>query len=313
MALFKKLLLIPFLFLSLYAVFQLYLPFTNSTELIFSLSLPVMKQLLLLGSSILLFSLLFLVFVSLSQDWKIVTPVIILLAALAAVLIPGLPGYILGLGLFFILSLVFATVLTKITTYITFDASMLFSSPIKMLSMLCCIVLAASYFVSINNIIAKQGFAIPDTLIDQALKMSPQLSNTTLTEEAESSEPIQLPTISDEQLSLIKKNPALYKQYGVTPEMIQLIEDQKKNPGKDLITKPTVKNLVKDQFEQMLKPYLTYIPGFLALMFFLVVNSMIALLGLFVSPLLGLLYLIFEKTGFITFEITTREVKKMVV
>jgi hypothetical protein len=247
MSLFKKLLLIPFLFLSLYAALHLYLPISTSTTLIFSLSPSVMQQLLLLGGSILLFSLLFLVFVSLSQDWRIVTPVMILLAALAAVLVPNLPGYILGLGLFFILSLVFATVLTKLTTYITFDAPILFSSPIKMLSMLCCIVLAASYFVSINNIIVKQGFTIPDTLIDQALKMSPQLSNTTSMEEDEKSELIQLPTISDEQLSLIKKNPALYQQYGVTPEMIQLIEDQKKNPSKDLIAQPTVKNLVKSQ------------------------------------------------------------------
>jgi hypothetical protein len=63
----------------------------------------------------------------------------------------------------------------------------------------------------------------------------------------------------------------------------------------------------------MLKPYMTYIPGFLALMFFFAVNSIVALLGLLVSPLLWLLYLIFEKTGFIKFEITTREVKNMVV
>lgn len=74
-----------------------------------------------------------------------------------------------------------------------------------------------------------------------------------------------------------------------------------------------VKQTIKDQVNNIVKPYIGFIPVVLALVLFFTLKSLASLLSILVSPLLWLIFLILEKTGFISFVSEMREVKKLVV
>lgn len=80
----------------------------------------------------------------------------------------------------------------------------------------------------------------------------------------------------------------------------------------DLI-KDTIKQTVKDQIQGFIRPYHGFIPAILTILLFFTLQSLVALLNLFAYPLLWLFFFIFEKTGFVRFEIEQRPVKKLVV
>ncbi len=74
-----------------------------------------------------------------------------------------------------------------------------------------------------------------------------------------------------------------------------------------------IKQTVKDQVQNFIKPYTNFVPAVLAVLLFVTLHSLTSILNLLVSPLLWLIFLILEKTGFIKFEVEQRPVKKLIV
>lgn len=79
------------------------------------------------------------------------------------------------------------------------------------------------------------------------------------------------------------------------------------------LTNNLVKQAVKDQFQNLIKPYSSFISPILALLLFFTLQGLTSLINLLIYPLLWLTFYILEKTGFVYFETETREVKKLVV
>lgn len=193
----------------------------------------------------------------------------------------------------------------KLKTYLTFEPSTIFGPSIRHLSTLLVIAISFTYFLAINKQVAQQGFQVPDSVIDTALKFSgPQ--------QIQSEELVIQPSLTSEQIELLKQNPDLLKQYGLDPKILDNINQPNKNNGSS-ITQNLIKQTVKDQLNSIINPYLGIIAPVLALFLFLTLQSFTSFLGLLIYPILWLLFIILEKTGFITFTTETRPVKKMVV
>ncbi len=289
MILIKKLAFAPLIFISFLLLLYFFNPLLKSIDLIFSLDLSTFYQLIILSLLILLTSLSFVLFATLASDWKIVLPIIFLSAAFCFLFIEMRLAIILTVVIVISMILTLVNLEGKLKSYLTFDPNSLFSPSIKQLAGFLILGLSLIYYLSISSLIQQQGFQIPDSLIDTALKFTPQ-PNLPAT---------QLPQIPPEQLELLKKNPEALRQYSIDPKMLD----------SDNLLKQTV----KDQLQNLIKPYQAFIPALLAVLLFFTLQSFTAVLSVLLSPLLWLIFLILQKSDFIHFETEMREVKKMVV
>ena len=174
MAVFKKLIFGPlFLLTFAFLIFQLKSNL-GSYDVIFSLSITTLAQLLLLSGLICLSSFLFVLFVSLSSDWKIVLPVGIVASILPIIVIRDATGIILCLGVGLTILFIYFTFTQKLKTYLSFEPASLFGPSIRHMAALLILVFSFTYFLSMNKIIQTQGFQIPASLIDSALKLTDQ-------------------------------------------------------------------------------------------------------------------------------------------
>lgn len=269
MILLKKLILAP-LFLTVFGllIYQLNSLFV-SYEAIFSLSWDTLIQLITLASLIVLASLLFTLFSTLTQDWKVIVPVGLIAAVIPLFITTPALGVVLLSGTVVSLVLTYLTLENKLKSYLTFEPNSLLGPSIRYMTTLLVIVISLSYFLSINKLIQQDGFKIPDSLIDMSLKIAgqPQSEN------------------SQEQIDLAPQS----------------------------LTGDLLKQAVKDQLQTLLKPYLGFIPASLAIILFLTLQSLTAILNLLIYPLLWITFYILEKTGFIKFTIEQRPVKKMII
>ncbi len=317
MTLIKKLAFTPLLIISLLLLLYIFNPVLKSIDLIFSFDLGTFYQLITLSALILFSSLIFVLITSLASDLKIIIPIIILASALPFVLIETKLAIILAAIVFISLLLTYVSLESKLKSYLTFNAASLLSPSVKQLSSLLILGFCLIYYLSMNNIIQQQGFQIPDSLIDAALKFSPQVNMSVQGFKYDKRLIAQLPQLTQDQLELLKKNPELLKQYGVDPKMLDNIS----LPIPSNITKPSsatdmnsfLKQAVKDQIQSLIKPYQDFIPAVLAVMLFFTLQSFIAVLSVFLTPIIWLIFFILEKTNFIHYEIEMREAKKLVV
>ncbi len=296
MIMLKKLILAPvFLIVLAFLIYQL-APFLKSYDIIFSLSSSSLVQLITLAFLILINGLIFNLFITFAQNWKMVLPLVLVASFLPMLFLTPFLGLVFGLGVLISLFLTYLALTNKLKTYLTFNPNSLISPSVKQLTSLFILVFSLTYFLSINQIIQKTGFQIPDSLIDTALKFTP----------IESSLPQETSqfSIPPEQLELLKQNPDLLKQYGLDPKIL----DTPQNTTTNLI-----KQTLKDQMQNLIKPYLNFIPAILALLLFISLQSIISVMNLLIHPLLWIIFYILEKTGFIKFTAETRLVKKMVV
>ena len=302
----KKLVIAPF-FLVVFSILIYSLnPLFSSYDLIFNISLNTLIQLLILSSLILLSSLLFVLFVTLASDWKLILPVGILASTSPIVLTNPSLGLIITVGTLASLFLTYLTLESSLKSYLTFQPAAVLGPSIRHLSTLLVIILSVSFFLSINKIIQEKGFEIPDSLIDTAL----ELTSSSLP--SDETEQVTLPQISPEQIELLKKNPDLLKQYGLDPKILDTLD----KPANKTSTKPNqelIKQAVKDQLQGVIKPYLGFVPVTLAVLLFITLESIVSFLTIFIYPLLWLIFYILEKSGFIKFTTEMRPVKKMVV
>ncbi len=301
MAIVKKLIFAPFFLAIFFILLSSLSSLTKSYDFIFSFSLNSFIQLIIISALLPLSSLLFVVFATLSSDWKINLPVGIL-----ASLIP-LFFWETGLAIIFSvlilinLLITFLNLGTTLKNYLTFSPNSIFSPLIRNLSGLLILSICIIYFFSASKTISEKGFKIPDSLIESALKLTPmpQLSN-----QQETS----MPQITNDQINLLKKNPNLLKQSGLDPKILDTLDNQSKNPLED-----TIKQTVKDQFESLIKPYTSFLPVILAILLFFTLSGLTSLTNLFVYPILWLTFYILEKTNLISFTTEQRPVKKLVV
>lgn len=265
MNLVKKLLPAP-IFLIVFAllIYQL-VPLLKSYDAIFSLSSNSLILFTALAFLILTAGLLFNLFVTFAQNWKMVLPVALAASILPVMFLTPALGLVFGLGVLISLSFTFLTLTNKLKTYLTFNPNSLISPSIKQLASLLILVFSLTYFLSINQIIQKTGFQIPDSLIDNVLKV-------------------------------------------VQPE-----PSEQENTFNLAIPPDLIKQTVKDQIQNLIKPYLNIIPAVLALLLFITLQSLTSIMNLLIHPLLWIIFYILEKTGFIKFTEETRLVKKMVI
>ncbi len=300
----KKLVFAP-IFLVFFGIFSYELAYTLSLpNLAFSFDMGILVQLLVLAFSAVLASLLLVVFAALAFDWRIVAPINLVAAILVLIFISSTPGLIAAVATFLILCAVYLMLERKLKSYLDFKPTTLFKPDVKSLARFLILISAVTYYLMISADIAKNGFQLPDSLIDSVIKLTPGLNNSDLQSQ-------QLPQIPQDQIDLLKKNPQLLKQYGLDAKALDQFSSTQNNSKPQQTS--SVKQLIKDQIQNMVKPYQGFIAPLLAILFYFSLTFFSSIFSLLISPLIWLIFLILEKTKFITFSEEQRTVKKMVV
>lgn len=304
----KKLALAPFFLISFIALVYQFNPFLKSYDFIFSLSVNTFTDLIILSLLITASCLLFVLFVTFAQDFKLTLPVSLLSALTPLLFLDQALGLVFSVAIFVSFLLINFNLDSVLKSYFSFQPNPLLGPSVRNLSSLLILSFCIIYFLSANKFIAQQGFQLPDSLIDTALKISsPMASGVTQGQNS-------LPQITPEQLDLLKKNPEALKQFGLDPSILNnLTTSQQTTQAPENLTNALIKQTIKDQLQGVIKPYIGFVPAGLAVILFLTLQFFTSLTNLLIYPLLWLIFLILEKTGFIKFTIEQREVKKMVV
>ena len=117
----------------------------------------------------------------------------------------------------------------------------------------------------------------------------------------------------------MRKNPDLLKQFGLDPKILDSIgkpikqDPQSSTHNLNNLTENLVKQTIKDQLTNIIKPFLNFIPLILTGLLFITLESLVSLITIFIYPILIITFLIMEKTRFISFTEEMRPVKKMVI
>ncbi len=303
----KKLAFAPLFIAILIILIYWFNPIFKSYDFVFSLSLNTLLDLVIISALISLTCFLFVLFATFASNWKFILPAAAV-AGLSTLLFlnPSL-GLILAAAVFIALILSYIGLDSALSSYLTFKPEALLGPPIRHLSGLLILAFCLVYFFSASKIIAEKGFQIPDSLIDTVLQFSKSSLPDIQTEQAG------LPQISPDQLTLLQKNPELLRQTGLDPKILESLTTSQKNQPPANLTNNLIKQTVKDQIQNFIKPYITFVPAGLAILLFLTLQSLVSILNLLIYPLLWIIFFILEKTGFVKFEIEQRPVKKLVV
>lgn len=314
MVLFKKLIFaLPFLFSFLYFILQLN-PFLEQPEILLEFNEQVLIFSVFLIGSLLLTSLFFTIFITLASDWKIVLPAILFVSFLTFFFAAAPLSFTLGWGSFFVFIINFFLLSKKLSSYLTFSPRTLFSPTIKTTAVLLLLVSSLAFYFSYQQKIEKEGFKIPQSLLQMSVQMAGQ--NQTQVSEQLNQPALNLTdfNISPEQVEMLKNNPQLLKQYGLDPSLLDELSKPKDSQSQTNTSNINlVEKMVEQQVDNFLKPYLSYIPIFMAATFFLTFNFIISILSFIPLFFVWLIFYVLEKTGFISFQTETREVKKMVI
>ncbi len=315
MQIFKKLLFAPLflIFLTTYLYHSLG-QFSLENALSFNF-LP----LIYLCIYLILTSFFYVLFISLAQDIKFAAPFIILGSIIPVFLFDLNLALVLGFGILIVLFSGFYQLVYKLKTYLTFSPTALLIPSVKLITTLLILVLSFGYYLSINKTIKEEGFSVPDSLIDATYKFTMPSANLDVVKGNK-----YLSQITQEQIDFLRQNPELLKQQGLDPSVLDNLSvstsksnaiQQGKNQAFQVptISSDLTKKLVKNQFNKMLDPYINFIAPFLAILFFITLQSLLSVLSLALYPLISLLFYILERSGFIKFISEMREVKKMVV
>lgn len=302
----KKLTFAPIFLLFFTLTLYKITPFLKSYDLIFSLSLNTLILLVIISIFILLSSFCYVLFSCFALNIKFVLPVGILASIIPFLFLDPALGVVCMVGIIVSLLLTFLSIETTMKNYLNFLPNFLFGPVIRRLCTLIVLTLSIVYFLSISKVISEKGFSVPDSLIDTAINFAQPQST-----QQENPTP-QLPSLSQDQLDLLRKNPQLLVQSGLDPKILD-------NLGKSITQAPQnlandlIKQTIKDQVQGFIKPYLGFVPAGLSILLFLTLQSLTSILSLLIYPLLWLTFYILERSGFIKFTQEMRPVKKMVI
>lgn len=99
----------------------------------------------------------------------------------------------------------------------------------------------------------------------------------------------------------------------MTPLDLAAEQDSPTPKAPQNLTQDLIKQTVKDQLQNLIKPYTNFIPAGLAIILFLTLQALTSFVSLLIYPLLWIIFYILEKTGFVKFEVEQRPVKKLAV
>lgn len=298
MGILKKLFFAPFflLFFFLFAS-QLNL-FIQDPYFLLNTSSEALVQSLLFLSFLLFSSLFFVIFTVLSSDFRIVLPVIFIASALALPFTFFPQNLLLVGGFFLAFCLIYLLVARKLASYLLFQPTTLFIPLMKQVAVLSILVVAVNLYLVAENEVKENGLQLPKSLLEASASFG-------LNQGLSQNEPF----IPPQQLELLKQDPQALKQYGLDPSVLETLS----SGNQPATAQNTMMALVEKQITSFLKPYLPLIPAFLAGLFFLTFYSAVSFFSFILLFFTWFIFWILEKTGFIKFEVETREVKKLVV
>jgi hypothetical protein len=302
MQLFKKLIFaLPFLIF--FGLFCLNLNnFLQNINLLFSLDLKELLKSLYLVLYLLLALMFFMIFATFAKNWKLVLPIAFLASIFPIFLITPL-NYLLIFGFFLSFLITYFPFETKLNNYLTFKANSLLIPTIKSLSTLIILVSSLVFYFFASEDLKINGFKIPDSIIDPVINIASQGS-------ASNNLSIDQLSLSPDQINLLKQNPELLAQYGLDPKILDQVTASK---PQTFSQNDLIKTSVNSQFQSIISPNLWLVSIVLAILFFVSLNFLSSFLILLIYPLIYIIFWILEKTGFITFEVEMRPVKKLVV
>lgn len=300
----KKLIFAPVFLVFFIILLSQLSPIFKSYDFIFSLSVNTLIALITISILIMLTSFSFILFATFAFDWKLILGVGALASLVPLLFFDPSVGLIFGVGIFASLMLIYVTLENNLKSYLNFNPNTLLGPSIRHLSSFLILVLALVYFLAVNRIISEKGFEIPDALIDSAINFTNQGQPAPQTQSPQ-------PSISPDQIDLLRKNPDLLRQSGLDPAILDTLSKPQKTIQK--AANDLIKQTIKDQFQNLLKPYLGFIPAVLALFLFLTLQGLTSFINLLIYPLIWITFYILEKSGFIKFTEETRVVKKMVI
>lgn len=278
--------------------------FLQNTSLILEFSKAEFIQTTLLIIFLLLAGSFFIIFATLSSDWKLVLPVAILASLTPLLFIPTSQSVILALGFLISFAATFFLLEKKLKTYLTFKASSLLAPSVDQLVTLILLISSLVFYLSLAGELKQHGFKLPDSLVDLSLNITQNQLPKEQTQTQSSS-------LSTEQINVLKQNPALLKQYGLDPKILDTIGT---SPTQTIIpTKEILKPMLEQQVAQFINPNLPLVTIALAILFFFSLKWFASILSLLLHPLLTGIFLILDKIGFTKYETEQREVKKLVV
>lgn len=264
-------------------------------------------------------------FITFSQSFKYALPLNIFLALIPFLFLSSSLSLVLMIGFLVVLTLAFFNFQTNLKTYINFKPTDILITPIKMLNTFIILILSIGFYFHTNTLIQTQGFKLPESLIDWAIDLSLKQNNPSVLGEKYLA---QIPTLTPEQLELLKQNPQILESYGLNPNNLdQYVQDASPNkpvsPNQNAVSinpslptaniKDILKAQISNSLDSIIKPYLFAIPIILAFLFYSLISLVLWLISFFVGPLLMLIFLILEKSGFIIYEKEMREVKKIII
>lgn len=302
----KKLTFAPFFLASVAATFYA-MKVINTPNFILAMDIKTLLDIAILIGFISLSALFFVLFCTISASWAYILPVSLLAGFTPLPFLPEPLNFAAAIGVF--LSFIFSYFLLKSTlkTYLDFKPAALLSPPVKNIASFLILTATVVFYLSANLDIQKNGFQVPDTLIDTSLN---------LVQPAQKTDTESQPQLTKEQIDLLKKNPDLLKQYGLDPKLLDTLEAELQNTKQEkgtLSTQNSLKTVLKAQLNDILKPYINWIPILLALIFYFTLITFLQAVSIIFGPIIWLTFYILEKTGFVVFATETRVVKKMVV
>lgn len=253
------------------------------------------------------------IFCTLADDIMYVVPILILGAVTPFLFVGQQQAIFVCIGIFLSGLITFWFHSQTMKNYLTFSAPKLIAPPAKQAILMVTIFMAIAFYIGVHQSIQKNGFQIPDSILDIAINLS-KAQNGSMPSTDTSTTQIDNSPISAEQLQALKANPALLKQYGLDPKILDTL--QKPSSVKDAAKftfQDQIKNTIKTQAENFIKPYQSFIAPVLALLFFISMTSLSSFFGIFFTPIVWLIFRFLEWIGFIHFEKEMREVKKLVV
>lgn len=278
--------------------------FLKNSNFLFSFNIAEIIQLILLIFYLLLSSTFFAIFITLASDWRFILSVIIL-ASFIPFFLSSSSVYILIFGFFIAFLITFFFLQKKLKNYLTFQASTLLIPSTKFLATLIILVSSLVFYLNISQSLVKTGFQIPDSLLDPIIKMSSSSLSSGLPQG-----PGPMLDIPADQINLLKQNPDLLKQYGLDPKILDQVNITKSS---SINQNDLIKGAVNSQIQSLIGPNIKIVAIILAVIFFLSLNFLASFLALLLYPIISLIFWILEKSGFTKFEVTQREVKKLII
>lgn len=254
-----------------------------------SLDLSSVIPVTLIPLLLLLTSFVFILFCTLTQDWKLILPVVFL-SALLIYLLPVFTSAnlttpdqtLLAMGILVTLPLVFLSLKDKLNHYLTFQPTVLLIPSVKGMSTVLFILLSLIFLLLTKDTLSSQGLQLPDSLIDSITQASSSITD-------------------DNTGQTLNPNSSLFNQLSNSSQVSSAL-----NQGQQ-----DLKQSLKLKFTRAVKPYTGLMAPLLALLLFLTLNSFASIIALLLYPFTWFIFYVLEKLRLIEFSVEMREVKKL--